>query len=418
MRDFEHAYHVLLRVIKDNQPFNLAVTSQLKTEKKRIDNYFKASVSSVAGCTLRHYYVFQEICLRKYPEISEENNLLVSLGLANHIFAHRFSEKDFVDYIQEKTGYDDINEFFLTFDGEDTKLIPSDVEPGSKKFICLRYNLPLWIVNMWQKNCGPFLAKKLFRSLSFKDLYSVVRIDHNNIDDNEFIQKYEEFELFENPGVARHKKGNAKKHPCLESDALLYPLGYKYMCEDLDLDPLRGIAVYSGCQNPILKELYVRLGRRLKMEYLVSHQKDFFEAQKFAKKTGMTDVAFYETKHDAFSSCISKPVHTLFVCPENTNFNNLIEKPDYFLKIQQDQLDGFIQKQRETLNAAAKHVEDGGYLIYFLPTVCKNETRGNVRAFLNEHPEFKLENEKQLFPFDPYKSMLYFAVLRKEESHD
>ena len=117
MRDFEHAYHVLLRVIKDNQPFNLAVTSQLKTEKKRIDNYFKASVSSVAGCTLRHYYVFQEICLRKYPEISEENNLLVSLGLANHIFAHRFSEKDFVDYIQEKTGYDDINEFFLTFDG-------------------------------------------------------------------------------------------------------------------------------------------------------------------------------------------------------------------------------------------------------------------------------------------------------------
>lgn len=417
MKDFEHAYRVLIRVIKDNQPFNLAVTSQLKTEKKKIDNYFKSSVSSVVGCTLRHYYVFQEICARKYQDISEENSLLVSLALANRLFAYRFNEKELMDYVQEKTGFDDVIDFVLSFD-ENTKLIPSDIEPGSKKFIMLRYNLPLWIVNMWQKNCGPFLSKKLFHSLVIKDLYSFVRINHNNIEDDAFVAKYEEFELFENPGAAKHKKGNAKKHPCLEEDALLYPLGYKYMCDDLDLDPIRGIAVYSGCQNPILKELYVRFGKRLKMEYLVSNQKDYFEAQKFAKQCGMNDIAFYETKHDAFDSCISRPVHTLFICPENTNFYNLIEKPDYFLKIQQDQLDGFITKERETLEAACKHVEDGGYLIYYLPTVCKNETRGNIRNFLNQHPEFKLENEKQLFPFDPYKSMLYFAILRKEEKHD
>ena len=37
---------------------------------------------------------------------------------------------------------------------------------------------------------------------------------------------------------------------------------------------------------------------------------------------------------------------------------------------------------------------------------------------LNENKNFTLVNEKQLFTFDPYKSILYFAILRKEESHD
>ena len=417
MRDFEHAYNVLKKVVNENTSFNLAVTSELKTEKRKIDNSYKASINSVCGCVLRHYCVFKEIVNREYENLEEDKFLLISLGLANNLFAHKFNDDELIKFIEKESALENVKDFILSH-SDNTKLIPEDIEFGSRKYFSLRYNIPMWIVNMWEKNCGYVLSKKLYRSLNKKDFSSMVRINNNNIDDEAFFNKYTDLLPFEEKGVAFVKEGNLKHHPCLEDDALLYPLGYKFMCDSIDIDAFRGIAFYSGCPNHLLKELYLRIGKELKMDYLVSDHKDYFEAHKFVKKFGLNNLAIFETKCDAMTSCISAPVHTMFVCPRNTNLNNLIEKPDYFLRIKQEDLDSLINEQKEALENASKHVEDNGYLIYFLPTVCRNETRTVVRKFLKEHPEFIFVNEKQLFPFDLYKSMLYFAILKKEVKDD
>ena len=62
------------------------------------------------------------------------------------------------------------------------------IEFGSKKFMSLRYNLPMWIINLWEKNCGDFLAKKQFRALSSKNLNSALRINSHRINDEEFFK--------------------------------------------------------------------------------------------------------------------------------------------------------------------------------------------------------------------------------------
>ena len=108
----------------------------------------------------------------------------------------------------------------------------------------------------------------------------------------------------------------------------------------------------------------------------------------------------------------------MFVCPENSHFQSLIDSPEYFLRCKQEDLDRFIEIEKESILEASKQVENGGDLIYFVPTLCKNETKRVIHAFLNEHNEFTLVNEKQLFPFDPYKSLMYFAILRKEKNND
>ena len=109
---------------------------------------------------------------------------------------------------------------------------------------------------------------------------------------------------------------------------------------------------------------------------------------------------------------------TLVLSPENSSFQRLSEESDYFLRINPDILDQLIENQKAILANAIDLVEDGGYLIYVLPTLCRNETYSLIRQFVNEHPEFVIEKEKQLFPFDRYNSMLYFAILRKEAKHD
>ena len=142
MKNIEHAYRVLIKVVEENLPFNIAVRSSLKEEKKKYDGEFKSSITAVSGCVLRHYFVFKELVNRKYPEANEEQFLAISLGLANHLFAKRFDEEELLAFIISKVEYPDVKEFVTSFNDPKT-LIPEDIEFGSKKFISLRHNIPL-----------------------------------------------------------------------------------------------------------------------------------------------------------------------------------------------------------------------------------------------------------------------------------
>ena len=415
MRDFEHAQKALNSILTEGLPFNLAINATLKTEKNKIDRDFKVMVTAVTGCALRHYYVFKELSERKYGELETEKLTLLLLGLANHLFAKRFDEKDFHPYIAKETGLEEVEEFILSIN-EPKSLIPSDIDPNSKKYIHYRFNLPYWLVNMWAKNNGPILSRKLYYSFS-GDNVKVVRINTQKISIEDFFKKYPEFHQTGDEGLAVYKeKENIKHHRAIRSgDALMVPAGYYFMSKDLDLDPIRGIAVYAESENHLLDELYIRLGVKPQIEYICGDQKTFFGAKADSEKHGMTDVALYEAHSEAIITCISKPVHTFFVCPRNSMYANLREYPDFFLKCNQEDLDGFIAEEEKALNEASPLVEKGGDLIYFIPTICKNEGHTLIHRFLKSHPEYVLKEEKQLFPFDRLKSTLYFAILKKEK---
>jgi hypothetical protein len=77
MKEFEHAYNVLIKVVEEGLPFNIAIRSSLKEEKNKYTGDFKSSISAVSGCALRHYFVFKEIVSRHYGEIEEKEFLLL-----------------------------------------------------------------------------------------------------------------------------------------------------------------------------------------------------------------------------------------------------------------------------------------------------------------------------------------------------
>ena len=418
MKNYEHAYNVLRKVVEESLPFNIAVRSSLKEEKNKYDGEFKSSITAVSGCALRHYFVFKELVSRQYPEVEEAQFLLISLGLANHIFAKRFDEEELLAFIKKNSSFEDVDTFVRNFN-DPKKLIPEDIEFGSKKFLSLRHNIPMWLVNMWQKNAGPFLSKKLFRGLTERKK-NLVRINNHSVTDEEFFAKYPEFKEFKEPGIALYesKEPLKKNKAIVDNDAFEMPVSYTYMCKDLDIDPLRGIAIYGGSSNALLNELYVLLGPSFKADYVCGTQKHYFDVLANIKKLGLTDVSTYECEASLIVTCISKPVHTFFVCPDNTYFLGLMERPDYFLNIKQEMLDQLIAGEEKALEEAANHVEDDGDLIYFIPTFCKNEGRSLIRRFMNKHPEFVLGDEKQLYPFDRYQTFLYFAKLRKEVKND
>ncbi len=417
MGRFEYSTKILSDIVNNNLSFRTASKVALKKEE---NEDIKNEVVAVVGCALRHYYVFKELSLKQYPEMSEDAFLVLSLGLGNHLFAKKFDEESFNKYVESESKLPGAAAFIASVN-DPKALIPSEIEFGSKKFMSLRYNLPMWIVNLWEKNCGDFLAKKQFRALSSKNLNSALRINSHRLSDEEFFSKYNDLSVGDiaNVAFAKEENINLRGHQSIRrGDALSYPLGYKLMCQDLDIDPFRGLAIYNGCSNHLLKELYAILGSSFKADVLCNNQSQLMEAEGIKGKYHLNELSLFECPHTGMLTCISKPVHTMFVCPENSHFQSLIDSPEYFLRCKQEDLDKFIQIENESLLEASKQVENGGTLVYFVPTLCKNETKRLVRAFLAEHKNFTLVNEKQLFTFDPYKSLLYFAILRKEENHD
>ena len=420
MKEIEHVNNALNKIIFDGSSFNLAVRSSLKDEKRNNDPSFVNTITSICGGLLRHYYSLDNAVKKAFPELDDKEQLLLSIALADKLFSKKITREDALKpLIKIHPDKDkDFNAFLDSFN-DPFSLIPEDVKPDSDEYIHFRYNIPLFIVKMWRRNAKGALSRKLFKTFKKNDR-QVLRIDTNNISIEEFLTKYPEYtQVDDSPIVEIATKENAKRlAPVVNGDAINMHPSYTYALGNLDIDFIRGVAVYGGSSNDVIDELYASFGRELKVDYLCGNQKHFFEVSNKIKRHRIKGVSLYECGHDALRTCISKPMHTFIVCPENTSFERLKEESDYFLKVNKEDLDNFIKVQQETLLNAFDLLEEDGYLLYVVPTLCRNETYGLIRRFVDEHQNVKLEKETQLFPFDKYNSMLYFAVLKKESSND
>ena len=72
-------------------------------------------------------------------------------------------------------------------------------------------------------------------------------------------------------------------------------------------------------------------------------------------------------------------------------------------------------RQRDILEEAAKTVAGGGVLVYSTCTFAEEEDEWQIRAFLERHGEFALEEEHKLYPHECKGEGHYCARLRKAE---
>ena len=121
---------------------------------------------------------------------------------------------------------------------------------------------------------------------------------------------------------------------------------------------------------------------------------------------------------EKLSNELQDKVSNFFVAPKNTEFAEFRKSPDYFNRVDANALDGYLSNQLDSLISASDFVEDGGNLIYMVPTMNKKETVQIIDDFLKEKTDYKLVEARQFLPFDKYDSTLFIAILRKEGSND
>ena len=243
----------------------------------------------------------------------------------------------------------------------------------------------------------------------------------NNITADALIKDYPEFKPCEFDGYVRYEsKDSLKKHPAYGKMEVfrLSPV-YKTIFENVDLDILKGIAIFGGSSisGPLI-EMVVRLSSSLPVEAIFSNSENYFDTQRLCRNLKLHNVNTYQASAEQILTVLSKPVHVFCVVPENTHFDLFRIYPDFSLKFKRDQIDEILMKQRMTLDEASKHLDDDGYLVYIVPTLNQKEGHRMINGFLLEHSEFVLQEEQQFFPFDKYDASLYYAVMKKGGKHD
>jgi 16S rRNA (cytosine967-C5)-methyltransferase len=91
----------------------------------------------------------------------------------------------------------------------------------------------------------------------------------------------------------------------------------------------------------------------------------------------------------------------------------LRKKTDIKYKMSPKQQNDLVELQRQILDTVCTYVKEGGTLVYSTCTIHKAENEENVQWFLQKHPEFELEQMKQIFPQQALGDGFFIAKLRR-----
>ena len=413
------ARDILNRIINENTPFSLALKQAFK--KNEVSKEDKANISAMVGCVLRHYLVLSNVISKQYPALDSVGVIALMIAFSNALFIKKLDQEDCNKEAQQYLKDEDIKvqDFIEPYLAE-KKLVPENIEVGSFEFLSYRYNTPVDIIKMWSKQFGHIAVSKALKANS-KPAPVVLRIDNKKIEDEDFFNKYPEFERIEGVnGMALYKgEGKFKNHEVSEKAlATPYALAFKEMLDEGDVDLLRGLAIYTEYPNDLLIDLLSRKESISGVEFIAGNLATASNARNFLNKNQVRGVNVYEAQASAIITCLSKPVHTFVVMPDSSRFNLLQLLPDYFLRFDFNKLDELIANQKLALKEAAEQVEEDGYLLYLVDTLSKKESINIINEFLANNENFTLVRDKLYFPYKKYGGSYYFAALKKAKKND
>ena len=89
----------------------------------------------------------------------------------------------------------------------------------------------------------------------------------------------------------------------------------------------------------------------------------------------------------------------------------LRHKPEILLRLTPEALDEIVGLQAEILNHSAPLCRVGGTLVYSTCTLNRKENDKQTSAFLAQHPDFELQDEKTFFPDEGDQDGFYIAKM-------
>lgn len=418
-------YSLALKIIDEciiNDASFASLTKQIKKEALFNKEDIKQAMT-LSASSLRRYlaieYAFKDLLTQFSDHL--KNSLIILI--ANELFFRIDSFENVC--VEANKVFEELNSKFpkdelktaLNKINDKSKLIPETIEENSPLYLSLRYNCPLWVVKMWIKHYDFDATKLILRSLTKTNEY--FGIINKNLVSYDWCLEQENIIESGYYGVVKTKDETPIKNHPLAKEHKIYPFSpaLNDVLTMMDIDQLRGIAFYAGTPTNIYFKLYSSFGKDIKFDYIAADEAYYVGKEDF-EHLKMRNIFIYKGEPSSLIACISKPVHVMFCLPACSNYSALRYDPEAFKHMKQEDLDNFILKEKETLEECSKYVEDGGELLYLIPTISKKEGPSVVYDFINAHKEFSLIKSQQCFPFKKHNSCFYYALFKKKEKEN
>ena len=90
-------------------------------------------------------------------------------------------------------------------------------------------------------------------------------------------------------------------------------------------------------------------------------------------------------------------------------------KSDLRYRVRPDDLSELQKLQRQIIDASVDYARPGGILIFSTCTINKGENQDNRDYIIQKYPYYKLENDKQILPFEYESDGFYISLFRRDK---
>jgi len=311
----------------------------------------------------------------------------------------------------------------LPYWDEFKKINPKEVmkrnHAATEKSVAIRESIPEWLYELGKKELGAGQWHKELEKMNIP-ASTVIRVNTLKIDRKSLQRKLKE-EGFETEILSKYpdalemkEKANIFKTEAFKNGLFeVQDAGSQLISPYLNVRP--GMRVIDACAGAGGKTLHLSALMQNKGQIfaLDIHEWKLQELKKRAKRNGAQNI---QTKVIDSTKVIKKMEETadrVLIDAPCSGLGVLSRNPDSKWKLSLDFIESIKKEQAKILNDYSKLVKSGGAMVYATCSILPSENQNQVQAFLENHPEFKLVREKQLFPSQTGFDGFYMAYLEK-----
>ncbi|MBD5556528.1 MAG: 16S rRNA (cytosine(967)-C(5))-methyltransferase RsmB [Roseburia sp.] len=300
-----------------------------------------------------------------------------------------------------------------------------DPEQFPVEALSVRYSMPEWIVEQWIRDYGEARTEQML-SASLEQAPITVRTNLARITPQELKERLagegvtveeldseafpELFYAFAISGID-HLNG-------LESfrQGLFYIQDISSMMAAEYAAPKEGDCCIDVCAAPGGKSIL--LAEKMKETGCVE-ARDLTEykvslIEENISRCGLSNIRAVQQDATVFDEGSVGKADVLMADLPCSGLGTLRKKTDVKYRMSEAGQEELIALQRSILDTVYSYVKPGGTLLYSTCTVHRGENEENVRWFVKEHPEFKVEYQRQIFPGEHMGDGFFIAKLIRQ----
>ena len=412
-------FDLSLEILKDVCDNKKEFSTAIKDKKLNVKLNDRKSIISICGIVLRNYYLVKYFS----NEVLKFNDN--DLILANGIFfgVAGFKKVDNVDSV-----YKWYEEFLKTKGVEYTDNIKKELEDlvkykkgykfknlnkGSLQYFSIYSNLPIWFLNMINKQYNRETMFKVARECSKMPKQYGYKISFMDIE-NDLNNEISQFNKIDD-NLLNYIPEKSLKSLQLVHQNIIFSIQYAEIVLKNKLLNLENkeITLYLAGKNNGYVPLIDKYFDNNKLHIFYKNEKKYLSPLSKIKKNNEKAFDTYKANEDSLEAYLSLKQDLIVYFADSSYLDNFRRLPDYGIVFNQSNIDEYIKSQEKGLEELDKELDVGGCLVYAVPTLNIKETVVQIYKFLEKHKNYHEEYSEMFFPFEKNNSTYYFAILRK-----